>query len=84
MKRSRARAPGDSPRPVSTEYARQVRELLSLEPPIDERGRKGAHVLAFAPQAAERFDTFREQVERMLGPDGDLSASPVVLRMPKV
>jgi replicative DNA helicase len=58
---------------VRADYERRITRLLAIEPSPDEEGRPGAHRIKFAPDAATRFETFCQQVEGMLGPEGELA-----------
>jgi hypothetical protein len=58
---------------VAAEYERHITRLLAIEAAFDAEGGLAQHRVTFASDAADRFDQFCQQVERMLAPEGDLA-----------
>jgi hypothetical protein len=69
----RTTRPPAIPAGVAAEYGRRIARLLAVEAPVDAEGGLTQHRVNFAPDAADRFDQFCQQVERMLAPEGDLA-----------
>jgi hypothetical protein len=67
-----------NPSPVDQEiaraYKRQLLDALRLEPNIDTNGKPCPHIVTFGSDALQEIDRFALEIEKHLGPGGDLSS----------